>query len=158
MPAGKAEKRKTAGGEFIYHTQDAFPIALEPAFIRHGLMVDVETTGLGTEDQIIELAIVSFSFHAVSGHIVAFEDSSSGLREPSVPISRGAAQTHGIQESQLVGEKLEAETVNGMIERSDVLVAHNTTFDRRFIATKSPPSLKTLVLHHEWYPVASQRL
>ena len=140
--AGKAEKRKTAEGEFIYHVEDDVPIALRPAFIRHGLMVDVETTGLGTEDQIIELAMVSFSFSAVSGHIVAVEDSYSGLREPSVPISSGAAQTHGIKESQLVGEKLDAETVNGMIERSDVMVAHNASFDRRFIATEFPAVAK----------------
>jgi DNA polymerase III subunit epsilon len=100
-----------------------------------GGFIDVETTGLNPHrDEIIELALILFAFHRETHLIAGIVDEYSGLREPSVSISPGAARVNGITMDEVRGRQLDDERVNGMISRAEFLIAHNASFDRSFVS------------------------
>src|SRR5665213_525850 len=59
----------------------------EPARLRLAAVIDVETTGLSSEDEVIELAISLIEFHSETYLVTRVIDSYTGRREPSVPIN-----------------------------------------------------------------------
>ena len=61
-----------------YHTPDGTPT-------KQALFVDVETTGLGDDDRIIQLAAVPFDF-ARDGRIFGVGECRSWLEDPGIPI------------------------------------------------------------------------
>jgi DNA polymerase-3 subunit epsilon len=101
--------------------------------------IDVETTGLyAAHDEIIELALVVFAFDRAAGNIIGIVDEYTGLREPGVPISPGAARVNGITPDMLAGQHLDAERVARLIGRCEFMVAHNARFDRGFMVRLFP--------------------
>jgi DNA polymerase-3 subunit epsilon len=100
---------------------------------RSALFVDVETTGLDpVRDEIIELAMVRFSYDA-EGHIFSIEDVYHGLQEPSVPITDEITKLTGIDASMVAGQRIDKEAVARLVEESDLILAHNAGFDRKFL-------------------------
>ena len=109
---------------------------LEQVSDAHGIggFIDVETTGLNPyQDEIIELAIFLFAFNRKTHFIDGIVAQYSGLREPSVPISPGAARVNGITLDEVRGKRLDDERINDLIGRAEFLIAHNATFDRGFV-------------------------
>ena len=106
--------------------------------IRHGLAIDVETTGFSNADEIIELATVRFEYNVSNGHIISIGESYVGKREPQVRITWGAQQTHGIGEADLVGHSLDEAMIRNLLAASDCILAHNASFDRRFVERLFP--------------------
>lgn len=103
--------------------------------------VDVETTGLcAITGEIVELAICLFEFRRKNGEIVRTVDSYTGLREPKVPISPGAAKVHGLRAEDLRGMALDHKRVEAMIHTSEFIVAHNAKFDCGFVTKLFPVS------------------
>lgn len=85
------------------------------------LAFDTETTGLESEDQIIQWAVCD-QYGVVLG---------SGYVKPTVPISDGAFEKHGISEDQLVGAPLFAEawpTIRDLLV-GKIVVIYNANFD-----------------------------
>ncbi len=109
---------------------------------RQGLAVDVETTGLTSRDEIIELAAVSFTYDGRSGRIVEVRDGYVGMRQPQVAINPSAMRVNGITEAELVGQSLDEVKIRKMIASSDIMLAHNAAFDRRFVAGLFPEALR----------------
>lgn len=107
------------------------------AFAR-GIAVDVETTGLSGSDEITELAAATFIYDAKTGIISHIEERYSGLRQPSVPINPNAAKVNGITDAELIGKTLDEDTIARMIAAANIIVAHNATFDRRFVIKLFP--------------------
>ena len=70
-----------------------------------GAFVDVETTGLGRSDEVVEFAIALFAFDVSPGGAVEIVDHYSGLREPSRPIDPGAQAAHGITAAHVRGKQ-----------------------------------------------------
>jgi DNA polymerase III subunit epsilon len=104
-----------------------------------GGIVDVETTGLSpSQDEIIELCIVLFSFDYRKGQIVRIEEEYVGLREPACDIHPAAARINGLTLVDVCGKDLDYERVADLIERADFLIAHNASFDRNFLACLFP--------------------
>jgi len=104
--------------------------------IKHAVVVDVETTGLSTEnDDVIQLAMLPFDYEAETGRILtiqkdqAFEE----LREPAVPISDEASLVTGITNDMVAGESIDAEVVAAIVAGSDLVIAHNAMFDRPMV-------------------------
>ena len=100
---------------------------------RTALFVDVETTGLDpVRDEIIELAMVRFSYDA-EGRIYAIEDAYHGLQEPSIPITPEITKLTGIDASMVAGHSIDKAVVASLVEASDLILAHNAGFDRKFL-------------------------
>jgi DNA polymerase III subunit epsilon len=100
---------------------------------RLGLLVDVETTGLDPDrDEIVELAMVPFSY-SVDGRIFDIDRTFERLREPSQPLSSKITALTGITNDMVAGKVIDPAEVAVFADRADLVVAHNASFDRRFV-------------------------
>lgn len=101
--------------------------------------IDVETTGLNPNyDEIIEFSLCLFTFDKFSGEIKGITEEYTGLREPKIAISPGAARVHRIKTCDVVGKCLDERVINSMIKKADFLVAHNMNFDYNFVKRMFP--------------------
>lgn len=115
------------------------PVAIEPGTpTRHGLFVDVETTGLNAEtDEIIEIAIVPFTY-ALDGRIIGVGEPFQSFRDPGRPIPPEVVALTGITDAMVTDQTIDLTTVEGMVAPAALVVAHNAAFDRRFIERLCP--------------------
>lgn len=97
-------------------------------------VIDTETTGLSQGDELIEVAIVLFSFEWSSGRALECLGAYEGRREPGVPIHPAAARRHKIKLSELFGERLDNTRIEELLLRVEFILAHNSAFDHRFVA------------------------
>ncbi|MCK1993298.1 exonuclease domain-containing protein [Peribacillus muralis] len=110
---------------------------------RLGLVLDVETTGLRpTSDEIIELALILFTYDNETGEIIKHIDQESFLREPLGLQARmnydQAYRIHGIPFSTVEGKSFHDEKIKSFIARADDIFAHNASFDRSFLYQMYP--------------------
>ena len=101
------------------------------------LVVDTETTGLTHEDEIVEIACLLLEKR--KGRLTEM-GRYEGLREPGCRISPHAEAAHGLSMARLRGHRLDMSAINLLFERCDVVVAHNASFDRRFVHALVPES------------------
>lgn len=111
---------------------------VQDAHLRTAAFVDVETTGLSRNDEIIELAVVLFRFEPATGRIIDYVEKYSGLREPRCPIHPEAAKVHHIKPKMLKGKTLDDDKVLDMFSRAEFIIAHNAGFDRRYVCDLYP--------------------
>lgn len=110
------------------------------AKLRHGLFVDCETTGLSFErDQVIEIAMLPFTY-AVDGRIadVLHHEARQDLQDPGRPLDAEITHLTGLTDDDLRGQHIDVEAANALIERADLIVAHNARFDRPFLERALP--------------------
>ncbi|HBX22342.1 MAG TPA: DNA polymerase III subunit epsilon [Desulfotomaculum sp.] len=97
-------------------------------------IIDVETTGFSPyKEEIVELGLVLFSFNCLTGQVIDLVDEYTGLREPAVPISRGASMVHGLDMNVLRGQELDQTRIRSMLGRAEFITAHNARFDYSFV-------------------------
>jgi DNA polymerase-3 subunit epsilon len=114
---------------------------------RLAAFVDCETTGLDpTKHELIELALVLFAYDPATGEVKGVVDEYAGFREPRGRIHAASHRKHGITRAMVRGRQLEAERVNSILHRADVVIAHNARFDRAFVAGLFP-----LANERHWY-------
>jgi DNA polymerase-3 subunit epsilon len=105
---------------------------------KNGVFVDVETTGLEPDrNEIIELAMVPFTY-GDAGEIFSVGEAFHQLREPKEPISAEITAITGITQDMVAGHDLDSIAIERFIEDAHLLVAHNASFDRRFLENYSP--------------------
>lgn len=105
---------------------------------RNGLFVDVETTGLDPDrHEIIELAMVPFTYGR-DGRIFSIGEAFHQLQEPKEPIAPEITAITGITGDMVSGHTLDSHAVEAFMENADLIVAHNASFDRRFLENFSP--------------------
>ena len=101
--------------------------------LKRGLFIDIETTGLSfVEDEIIELAMVPFSY-GKEGKIFEIFEPYQSFQEPRKAIPAEITTLTGINHTMVAGHRLERELIENYLAEADILIAHNAAFDRKFM-------------------------
>jgi DNA polymerase-3 subunit epsilon len=115
----------------------------EPNTARIGVVVDTETTGLDTDrDKIIELGFIAFEYDAGSGLIYRILHSYDEFEDPGEPLDEIVKQITGITDEMVAGRYLDDDKINVWLEKADLIIAHNATFDRQMLERRLPVSCK----------------
>jgi DNA polymerase-3 subunit epsilon len=101
-------------------------------------VVDCETTGLGDDDEVVELAIIWFEYDKVTGSVANAVRVFSGLRQPSKPIPESATAIHGITNEMVAGKVLDDADLARALEGVQLVIAHNAGFDRPMVERHWP--------------------
>lgn len=107
-----------------------FGTAPTDAKLSRVMVVDTEATGLDRKhNEIIELAFNLIEFDP-NGNFYKILFSYSAKQEPQFEISPEAERITGYTKEDLIGEKIDWDLVNKVLEVTDVVVAFNSYFDR----------------------------
>ena len=113
--------------------------ASHPAGVQRVLVLDTETTGLAhASDKIIELAMLLVQVDVATGQPFGPVDTFEGFEDPGMPIPEVAKQVTGISDEMVRGQRLDDAQVQALIDRADLVVAHNASFDRPFVEARFP--------------------
>jgi DNA polymerase-3 subunit epsilon len=97
------------------------------------LFVDVETTGLDhAKDEIIELAMVPFTY-GPDGQIYEVREAFQRFHQPKSPITAEITKLTGITDEMVAGHAIDPLEVAAFAEDAVLVIAHNASFDRRFL-------------------------
>jgi DNA polymerase-3 subunit epsilon len=110
-----------------------------PSGVQRVLVLDTETTGLShASDKIIELAMLLVQVDAATGRPFGPVETFEGFEDPGMPIPEVAKQVTGISDDMVRGQRLDDAQVQALIDRADLVVAHNAGFDRPFVEARFP--------------------
>ena len=101
------------------------------------LVLDTETTGLDWRaEKIIELAMLAVDIDLQTGLPVGPVEVYEGFEDPGRPIPPEITKLTGITNQGVKGHQLDEATIKDMVERADLIVAHNAGFDRPFVENR----------------------
>ncbi len=101
----------------------------------HGVIVDLETTGLDfRQDKIIEVGLLEFAVDGSGPPVIV--GTYSGLEDPGTPLLPEIAKLTGLGDRFLEGRKIDWPRVRSSLERASVVIAHNAEFDRSFLEAR----------------------
>lgn len=131
-------KRLAGKYEELYDDDETDRLRRSARLISRGVIVDCETTGFSNRDELIEIGILAFDFNRATGEVHDVVDQYSGLREPSCPIPADATAKHGLTIEHVRGQTIDAVKCAILLDTADVIIAHNASFDRRFVGSLFP--------------------
>ena len=102
-----------------------------------GVVVDVETTGIGEDDVIIELALRRFRADP-DGVIVKIDRPYSWLEDPGRDLPGDIVRLTGLTDADLAGNVIDEDAAVRLLRSADFICAHNATFDRGHIERRLP--------------------
>lgn len=106
--------------------------------VEHGLIIDIETTGLDHNvHEIIEIGLLPFTY-SPDGRILASQESYCSFQQPFGPILPEITRLTGIEPGTVKGHMIDRARVGEMVEKATLIVAHNSAFDRRFAEDLCP--------------------
>lgn len=109
-----------------------------PLGMRLGLILDVETEGLDhKQHQIIELAAIQFAF-MTDGSFLGVMGEFQGFRDPGRMLSPEITKLTGITDDVVAGQRIDDIRIAGIAAPADLIIAHNASFDRRFVEIFAP--------------------
>ena len=101
------------------------------------LILDTETTGLDWRaESIIELAMLAVDVDLQTGKPVGEVEVYEDFEDPGRPIPPEIVKLTGITSQDVKGQKLNEAKIKDMVERADLIVAHNAGFDRPFVENR----------------------
>jgi DNA polymerase III subunit epsilon len=96
------------------------------------ILIDFETTGLNTlQDEVIELGMVKF-LYSDRGEVTSVIDTFSSFNQPSISIPPEITALTGITDEMVSGQYIDPEAVSSFVSHSNIVIAHNANFDRKF--------------------------
>jgi DNA polymerase-3 subunit epsilon len=102
-------------------------------------VVDVETTGTNPDrDKIIETGICLFEYDRHNGRIYKVLGSWEWFEDPGFSIPPEITTITGITDEMVAGHSIDDRAVNDLLARVVLIIAHNATFDRRFLERRLP--------------------
>lgn len=102
-------------------------------------VLDTETTGLyPSTDRLVEIAIMLLQVERNTGRLVQVLDSYQELQDPGRPIPPIATAIHGITDAMVKGRRIDEGRVAAMLRQADLVVAHNSGFDKGFVRQVVP--------------------
>ncbi len=109
------------------------------AEVRRALVVDVETTGLDQDrDVIIQFSGIGFSYDPHSGRIFEVDEPLTGYEDPGRPIPAFVTRLTGITDADVAGQRLDEAAIGALAESAGLVIAHNASFDRPFLEARMP--------------------
>lgn len=120
----------------VYHRLQEPMVHPPTTGMRRVAFLDTETTGVNTaEDEMIELGyvIMEFDDKGSLGNVIKIYDE---LNQPVLPITN--TNIHGISDDMVKGKAIDFEEVTADIEAVNLVVAHNSGFDRKVIERYCP--------------------
>jgi DNA polymerase-3 subunit epsilon len=111
-------------------------LSVTPGLFR-GIVLDQETTGLERTDEVIELAMVPFSY-TQSGQIVELGEGYQWFQQPSFPIPPEITEITGITDAMVAGQEIDREAVAALACSASIIIAHHAEFDRPFAERLCP--------------------
>lgn len=107
---------------------------LDGIAVKRGLIVDVETTGLDVDaDLIFEIGLLPFEFDPATGAIGKVGPEVSLLEDPGIPLPDKIVALTGVTDAMLVGQEIDDDLVNQMLTEADLIIAHKASFDRPLV-------------------------
>ncbi|MEQ5789267.1 DNA polymerase III subunit epsilon [Erythrobacter sp. NFXS35] len=101
-------------------------------------LLDVETTSLdAAAGSIIELAI-KLLWVDDDGNLLGHFPIFSWMQDPGHPLDGKIAQLTGLTDADLAGKTIDDEAVGRLLDRADLIVAHNARFDLEWILQRWP--------------------
>ena len=95
-----------------------------------GIVLDTETTGLGPEDEVIELGMVAFAYDPARLRIDHLVGTFSALQQPVREIPPTVTRLTGISARDVAGHAIDGREVAAFVDGASLVVAHNAHFDR----------------------------
>ena len=103
---------------------------------RYPLFIDVETTGLHSEDRIVSIGLILLDMNTIALPAISCE-AMHLIFDPCRKSHPMAEAVHGYDDWLLRHQELflqHVEAIMELLRRADLLVAHNAAFDARFLA------------------------
>ena len=101
------------------------------------VVLDTETTGIGDDDVIVELAMRRIRFDP-NGVIVAIDKAYSWLEDPGRELPEDVAKLTGITDAELVGKAIDDGEAMRLLGSAKFVCAHNASFDLRMLVKRLP--------------------
>jgi len=102
-----------------------------------GVVVDVETSGLGDDDVVIELALRRFRADP-DGVIVKIDRRYSWVEDPGRDLPADIVRLTGLTDADVAGKAIDDETAVRLLKSADFVCAHNARFDRAHVERRLP--------------------
>ena len=123
---------------------EKIPITLEPLSQDRGdtiIILDLETTGTGIDDHIIELCMIKCTYNQ-KGQLSSIDEILNMLQDPGEPIHETITNLTGITDDMVRGKQIDWGVVRNMLQCDmSAMVAHNAKFDRPRFETMCPNDL-----------------
>ena len=96
--------------------------------------LDLETTGTDhKEDKIIEIAVKCVEITKETGGDIEVIDAYNSLQDPGIPIPESATKINRITDEMVKNHSIDWKKVEKIFELSQLVIAHNASFDRGFM-------------------------
>lgn len=120
--------------------------AISPSELGTIGIIDTEATGLDEENEILELAIVTYLYNKKTFEILSVTSRYNEFNEPSdlAKITPEITTLTNITPDMVKGKKINWAEVNKIFETCDYLIAHNAQFDSTLISKYLPIKNKVL--------------